>query len=228
MTTNVQRMIITNTGNIGIGTTSPGAPLEVDGPETIGAHGIVDVVDTTAYAAGVGGAINLKGYYQAGTLASFGVIRGYKLNGTSGDFQGGLAFYTLLSTGTFGQQMTITPTGYVGIGTTTPNTTFQVAGGLSVKVATKTSAYTMTGSDYMVLANAASSAFTITLPPASNAGQMVVIIKTDSSANTVTVSGAGTDTIQGATTQALSTQYKKLNLISGGTGVWYDVGAQLA
>jgi hypothetical protein len=57
---------------------------------------------------------------------------------------------------------------------------------------------------------------------------MVVIVKTDSSAHAVTVSRAGTDTIQGATTQALSTQYKKLTLISGGSGAWYDVGAQLA
>ena len=43
----------------------------------------------------------------------------------------------------------------------------------------------------------------------------------------VTVSRAGADTIEGATTISLTTQYKKAVLQSDGTSVWYDLTTNL-
>ena len=110
--------------------------------------------------------------------------------------------------------------GNMGIGTSTPKTTLQVNGSVSVAVKTVTSAYTMTASDFTILANA-SAALTITLPPASNTGMMVHVKKIDSSTHHVTLSRAGSDTIEGATTKELKAKYHSLTLIADGTRTWY-------
>jgi hypothetical protein len=109
----------------------------------------------------------------------------------------------------------------LGVGTGFPQTTLQVNGGVSFRVAIKTSSYTMTTSDYGILANASTAALTITLPPASKAGMVVHIKKIDNSSHAVTVSRAGTDTIEGAITKTLTAQYQSLTLLAGGNGVWY-------
>ena len=115
----------------------------------------------------------------------------------------------------------MTNTGMLGVGTATPQTTLQVNGGVSVAVKTVTSAYTMLTSDFGILANASAGAFTVTLPAASNTGMLVFIKKIDTSTNVVTVSRAGTDTIEGATAEKLATKNKSFTLIAGGSGVWY-------
>ena len=62
---------------------------------------------------------------------------------------------------------------------------------------------------------------TITLPDAaSNAGGLVIFKRTDSTSNTVTISRAGTDTIDGGTTNtSLSTQWAVLRLVAV-SGQW--------
>jgi hypothetical protein len=80
--------------------------------------------------------------------------------------------------------------------------------------------------------DATSGAFTVTLPSAGalvssdNEARILVFIKTDSSANAVTISRAGSDTINAATTQALNAQYNYLIVIdSEAGGVWYIIGS---
>jgi hypothetical protein len=90
-------------------------------------------------------------------------------------------------------------------------------------VLTKTAAYTMLTSDFTVLADATAAAFTVTLPPAQNKGQILFVKKIDSSVNVVTVAAAGADTIEGSASVALSTQNSAQTLISDGVSKWYRV-----
>jgi hypothetical protein len=111
--------------------------------------------------------------------------------------------------------------GNVGIGTSTPQTTLVVNGGLSVKVIRVISSYAMTTGDFGILADATAAALTITLPSARINGMMAFIKKIDASAHTVKISRAGTDTIEGATTVTLSGKNQSRTLVAGGNGVWY-------
>ena len=85
-------------------------------------------------------------------------------------------------------------------------------------VITKTAAYTATDSDAIILCDASSGAFTLTLPTAAErSGKSYTIKKTDSSANIVTIDGDGSETIDGELTQTLSAQDDSISVISDGT-----------
>lgn len=87
-------------------------------------------------------------------------------------------------------------------------------------VRTKTTTYTALASD-VLLCDATGGAFTVTLPAAATvSGQSISVKKTDVSANAVTVDGNGAETIDGATTLSLATQYTAVTLWSDGTSWW--------
>ncbi len=76
---------------------------------------------------------------------------------------------------------------------------------------------TLAGSTQVILCDASSASFTVTLPTASSAkGRVYHIKKLDNSGNAVTVSGGGT-TIDGETTQVINVQYDSMMTISDGT-----------
>lgn len=93
------------------------------------------------------------------------------------------------------------------------------------QVISKTSAYTLVpSSDDTCLADATSTAFTVTLPAASgNGGKKFTIKKIDSTSNIVTIARAGSDTIDGATSALLSLQYESVTLVSDGSAAWYII-----
>lgn len=79
---------------------------------------------------------------------------------------------------------------------------------------------TLTGTSNTVqLINAAGGAEVITLSTAATV-KTFRIKKVDSSANTVTVTRAGSDTIDGATTYVLTSQYQSVDLVSSGGTAW--------
>lgn len=95
------------------------------------------------------------------------------------------------------------------------------ADGFATATAAKTADYTATLDDGTIEVDASGAARTITLFAASgNAGKILVIKKTDSSANAVTVDGNASETIDGATTVSLASQYSTaiLQVNAAGTG----------
>jgi hypothetical protein len=126
--------------------------------------------------------------------------------------------------------------GWLGIGTSSPatalcvggklsvnpscnlttGTTLHVCGSMSARIASPTGAYTMSKNDYAVLASG-----NITLPAANTPGRLVFIKNIGKTA--ITVSAAGSDHIEGKSSESLSKQYDSLTLISDGNspGNWY-------
>ncbi len=85
----------------------------------------------------------------------------------------------------------------------------------------KTTTYTASTGETVILANAAGGAFTVTLPAAAGvSGRVYAVVKTDSSGNAVTVKGAGSELINGGNTTSLAAQYNKVLLFCNGTQ-WY-------
>lgn len=203
-TNSKKSMSITKGGNVGIGTCTPNAKVSLG--EFVGDSVFLYDAPGDKYGFGIrstelrifNGACHVCGCIDEHT--SFG-----KYDGT-----------------TFTEHMRLTNSGQLGIGTSTPQTSLQVNGSLSAKVAMATNAYTMQTTDFAVLANAATGAFKVILPPANTAAGMIVFIKKiDSSKNTVTVKAAGTDKIEGKSTENLPSQYKSVYLISDGSANWY-------
>ena len=98
--------------------------------------------------------------------------------------------------------------------------------GVRRRVRTVTAAYTATLADDVIVANGAAP-FTITLPTAASAwdaatstGKQITIVNRDT--DDATIDGAGSETINGATTFALDVQYETVTLISDGTE-WYAI-----
>ncbi len=94
-----------------------------------------------------------------------------------------------------------------------------------VHASVTTTPYTATASDGLIPVDATSASATINLPTAASiTGKMYVIIKTDSTVNTVTVDASGSETIGGALTAVLRTQNSTAIVYSNGTN-WYLVSS---
>ncbi len=87
---------------------------------------------------------------------------------------------------------------------------------------TLTQAGTIETTDDTVLCDATTAALAVTLPKANQAQWLQVSIKKiDASGHAVTITASGTDTIDGAATVSLGTQYKSRTIQSDGAGHWY-------
>jgi len=84
-----------------------------------------------------------------------------------------------------------------------------------------TSDYTVAAGDFLLPVDASSAAVTITLPLAAQSlGRTLIVKKTDSSGNAVTLDGNGSETIDGSTTAVVSVQYVALMVMCDGTEWW--------
>lgn len=91
----------------------------------------------------------------------------------------------------------------------------------SESVVTKTTAYTLTVDDSVILCDASAGAFTLTLPAASTANGVVYRIKKiDSSFNAITIDPNGTELIEGQATASLPFPSNAIDLVCNGTA-WY-------
>lgn len=99
-----------------------------------------------------------------------------------------------------------------------------VASHLRPTIASVAANYTITDDDSLVLADATTAPVTVTLPSAADSeGLEFTVKRTNSGANAVTISRAGTDLIEGATTITLSAQWAYRTLRSDGLSTWYVV-----
>jgi len=110
----VERMRITPTGNVGLGTTAPNAKLSV------GSGSIADANVPVQISTGTSGTVS---YYGANKNGGYGLLLGYENGGSLGT--GGVLRMVssdplLFFVNNTSEAMRITSTGKVGIGTTTP------------------------------------------------------------------------------------------------------------
>lgn len=89
-----------------------------------------------------------------------------------------------------------------------------------VTVVFSQSPYTIAATDSTISCDAASGAIVLNLPAATGSGRVLRVKKTDSSANGCTLTRAGSDTIDGATTVALTAQYGSTTVEDSGSGTW--------
>ena len=99
----------------------------------------------------------------------------------------------------------------------------RAAGSFGTSLAAISSNTTLNGTHHVVICDASGGAFAVTLPAASGiTGRIYHIKKTDSSGNAVTVDGNASETIDGATTAALSAQYESVMIICTGSE-WFVI-----
>lgn len=113
----------------------------------------------------------------------------------------------------------VAPTGVTGLvwldtGTSASNTI------PFLSVVTKTANYTVTNADDLVLGNATTGSFTVTLPTAVGISGRVFYVKSISSSNNVTVGTVSSQKIDVATTYVLPSNYGSVTLVSDNAQWW--------
>lgn len=94
----------------------------------------------------------------------------------------------------------------------------------SMTVRAVTAATTLTDNDYVLLVSPTGGNVTITLPAVANVqpGRVYYVHRDNTATNTVTLDGAGSETINGATTRAIGAAgtYGAVRVVSDGTA-WF-------
>lgn len=139
-TSQSERMRIDASGNIGIGTTNPGANLEIstssgNAPSNPATNTALKLTSTQTAAVGVGPSLIFQGRTGNPTATyGFAAIQGFKESATAGDYSGALAFYTQNSSGAtlLTERMRIDANGNVGIDITNPQTKLALSSGAAI------------------------------------------------------------------------------------------------
>lgn len=216
-TNNVIRQTITNTGNVGIGTTTPNAQLQLG--NTVANRKIVLYENAN----------NDHQYYGLGINSA--VLR-YQIPAVGSKH----IFYAGTSATASNALMTIQGNGNVGIGTTAPTSVIHINGSEAGSITNITATTTLNGTHHKVLVSNGATNITITFPNALTClGREYVISRAAGSTGTITVVGSGTQ-IQaltgtlGATTSiglhsatggGLNIRFTAINI--GGVGVWVRI-----
>jgi len=141
------RMIITDAGNVGIGTTSPVNKLNVAGANDSSSVGDLSLIGITNTDTTNNNTIGF-GFNQANASGTIQTVAGIDLVGvshTDGAQSGALAFATR-NAGSWGERLRIDPSGNVGVGTDSPSYVLDVQHASS-KVNSK-NGYLTNGADY--------------------------------------------------------------------------------
>lgn len=186
--------------------------------------------DATGNAA-VDGTLTVAGTINSTTVSTATIPTAVQLSGLTGGGDTSLHFHSAdraRSNHTGTQSLsTIAGGTATGSGYTLPDLTVSglttASGGLIAQLAlrTVTSNTTATVSDQVIEADATAGNIVVTLPAVATMGKAELFVKKiDSSANTVRVAASGTDTIDGAASVTLSTQFATWDGVSNGSATW--------
>lgn len=194
----------------------------VDGSTGLSGVSIIGVNGTTTASSGVvNGYTNLQTINQSGT-AGYRALWISPYEQTTGS---GSKFLLDLGTNSAadGSGTHTTAFSVNNTGATIINSSLNVLASFSSGITTVTGATTLSGTHYTVLADATSSAVTITLPAASGAIRRIYNIKKiDATANVVTLQANGAELIDGTNTKTINTQWTSISVQSNGTS-WYII-----
>jgi len=137
-TNSTERMRIDSSGNVLVGTTSAvdSSKVQISGAKVLSSgipQGQLNILDSSAMAASVGGAIAFSAQYQSGLYTTMGSVEGIKENATAGQYGGSLVFRTRTNFGDNNERMRIDSSGNLLVGTTstTVNPGIVVYGGIN-------------------------------------------------------------------------------------------------
>lgn len=108
----------------------------------------------------------------------------------------------------------------IGAGVYLTLTNISATGYYPVTITSSASPYTLPSEVGLLLCNSASGNITVNLKAALANGRLVTIVKTSAS-NTVTIDGDGSETINGATTYAMTADNEVVQIVDGASGKWY-------
>jgi hypothetical protein len=212
-----------NTGNVGIGISTPAALLHAKSSVAVAGGTCLARFEGIANT-GASNNVNLQLINNSPSSSKTLMMMGgtaWNLWCIGNDLYGTNAqnFY-IFDLNSLSTRFLIDANGNTGIGTIAPASTLQVAGSLSLPIATKAANYTATVTDHTVLCNTGS--MTLTLPTAVGiGGRIYVIKKTSAVAGTITIDPNGSETIDGALTNtAIVNQYQSLTVQSDGAN-WF-------
>jgi hypothetical protein len=153
-------------------------------------------------------------YIGSATKGLLGVYFGNGSNSNTAGIKGGVtsASYTVTL------PLAAPSTGQRVVASSASALTFDNFKYLVTSITNSNSPYTALSTDEVILCNATSGAITVNLgAAASNSGKVLIIKKTDSSVNLVTIDANSTETIDGALTKKLATQYESLKIVCDGS-----------
>jgi hypothetical protein len=187
----------TGTDSVGIGTSHPKARLEINGQNS-----------EAGFRAAWGGSYPLL-YGEFKHTGSGGL----KINANAG---GGWADMSLQTEGT--TRLFIESAGKVGIGTSSPNSSLDVAGSMAVMYRYVVSDQNVMDYDCVIAVNASGGARHLYLPSAvGTAGRVYTVKKVDSSSNSVFVEASAGQHVDGYSYVVLAEQWNSVTVVSDGS-----------
>jgi hypothetical protein len=220
-----EKFRITNAGHIGQGTSFPvnltgGATSPLiyhlhDAGTTINDFAQLNLSTASTLSGSTTGAINFAAT-QATNERRSAAIESKLTAASATNVTGNLIFYTN-NNNSYAERMRISPDGKTGIRTSSPSSYLEVNGSVAVAITSTAVNITLNENDFIVIVDASSGNKTITLPAAVSCnGRIYTIKKTDASGNTVTIDANGAETIDGALTRDLLSQYQYITTVSDG------------
>tara|TARA_B100000925_G_scaffold199456_1_gene151147 strand:+ start:3796 stop:5100 length:1305 start_codon:yes stop_codon:yes gene_type:complete len=133
ITSGTERFRIDSDGKVFIGSTSEHGPSAYNLANaglsiTAAGENVLRVLDSTSYAADVGGAILIGGNYRStGDTQPFVELKSFKENGTNTNYAYGFRIGTTPNGGSITERLRITSAGNIGIGTDNPTKALHIA-----------------------------------------------------------------------------------------------------